>query len=221
MIELPPSPATLREQKAIACALGVVWLLSALWATQYAWTRSPDLPLNNAAVWVRQSTGAHPVSARWSWAQHNEHRLPLVKWAHVGAARSTGDFRSPVMLSVLLMSGASIILLMPARVRRGRRAWWDAGHVQPARVHPASGTPPILFWTDDETFDPKKCVVLRHQFTVIEAHEMTFWFTGSATSTRFDPDVRSVHCTIERVTVLVVPDELMPVFQLKAAGERP
>jgi len=50
---------------------------------------------------------------------------------------------------------------------------------------------------------------------------MTFCFTGRATSTRFDPDVRSVHCTIERVTVLVVPDELMPVFQLKAAGERP
>lgn len=163
MIEQPPSPAPLREQKTLACALGVVWLLSALWATQYAWTRSPDLPLNNAAVWVRQSAGSHPVSARWSWAQYNEHRLPLVKLADVGAAWSTGDFRSPVMLSVLLMSGASIILLMPALARRGRRAWWDAGYVQPARVHPASRTPSILFLADDETFDPRKCVVLRHQ----------------------------------------------------------
>lgn len=46
-----------------------------------------------------------PPSAAWLWAQHNEHRLPLVKLLLAACARH-GDFRVGVWLSVGIMTTA-------------------------------------------------------------------------------------------------------------------
>ena len=49
--------------------------------------------------------GKWPPPAAWLWAQHNEHRLPLVKLLLAACARH-GDFRVGVWLSLAIMTAA-------------------------------------------------------------------------------------------------------------------
>ena len=61
------------------------------------------------------AVGKWPPSAAWLWAQHNEHRMPLVKLLVDFCARH-GDFRVGVWLSLALLTAACAWLV----VRLGR-----------------------------------------------------------------------------------------------------
>jgi hypothetical protein len=61
------------------------------------------------------------------WQAHNDHRIPLPRLVYVGAVIATGlDFRAPLALNVLFLSGAAALVLLALRRYRGRFAVTDA-----------------------------------------------------------------------------------------------
>src|SRR5262245_31847805 len=67
----------------------------------------------------------HEPPGPWLWAQHNEHRLPLPRLIYLALFWLTGDFRSGMIASVLLLSGLSLGLMRYVARVRGWPAWTD------------------------------------------------------------------------------------------------
>src|SRR5262249_35508503 len=68
----------------------------------------------------------HEPARPWLWAQHNEHRLPLSKLVFLTQFRLTHDFRSGMLLQVVLLSALSLGLMRLTSRLRGRPDWADA-----------------------------------------------------------------------------------------------
>lgn len=64
--------------------------------------------------------------ASWLWSQHNEHRLPLSRAIYFTLFQITRDFRSGMILQVLMLSGLALGLMRFAARLRGRPEWVDA-----------------------------------------------------------------------------------------------
>lgn len=91
--------------------------------------------------------GDRPVTWSWLWAQHNEHRTPLLKGTHLVLLRTFGfDYRSIVLLHVLVISGTGFWLTCSFAKDRGR---WSSIDVLPALIllNPALGIYAWSFYT--------------------------------------------------------------------------
>src|SRR5262249_51545051 len=85
-----------------------------------------NIPLAEDWTMVPAMTGHEHHFWSWLWAQNNEHRLPLPKLAYLGALKLTGDFRSGMVLSTLVVAAASAALILLMRRLRGRTSIADA-----------------------------------------------------------------------------------------------
>ena len=104
---------------------GATLLLLAMAFTSVAmWGRNIGL----AEDWfmVPAMTGNEPDLAAWLWSQNNEHRLPVQRLIYLGLLRLTGDFRSGMVFSQLLLAGLGLALAWAAARARGRPRWRDA-----------------------------------------------------------------------------------------------
>lgn len=74
------------------------------------------------------ATGTHNSAPwRWLWEQHGDHRIPLqkaVQWTLINA--SDFDYRSLVILNLIVAAAIAFIALRTARNLRGRTSTWDA-----------------------------------------------------------------------------------------------
>jgi hypothetical protein len=72
-------------------------------------------------------TEHEPISARWLWSQHNEHRIPLPKLLLLGLYQiSQNDFRAAMYVNALALSGLTAALIIGAKQLRGSTSYNDA-----------------------------------------------------------------------------------------------
>jgi hypothetical membrane protein len=86
-----------------------------------------NAPFSDDWAVVPRITGRAPLTPRWLWQLHNEHRLPLPRLIQVAVLRLSGmDFRVTPYLSVAILSVLSLASIRVAARVRGRTALWDA-----------------------------------------------------------------------------------------------
>ena len=85
----------------IVWSVWAIMLLAAL-ACIARWGR--NIPLAEDWLLVPALTGHEPSIPDWLWAQNNEHRVALPKLVYLGLLAVTADFRSGMVLSVLLLA---------------------------------------------------------------------------------------------------------------------
>jgi hypothetical protein len=71
--------------------------------------------------------GDEPVTLKWLWSQHNEHRIFLPRLLYLALVRGSGyDFRAGMYWNALMLIGASAALIVTARRIRARTVFSDA-----------------------------------------------------------------------------------------------
>ncbi|MFM9057607.1 MAG: hypothetical protein ACKOSQ_00505 [Planctomycetaceae bacterium] len=118
------------EQPDESGALIFVWCCWALMfalAISYVARFGCEIPILDELDYVDVFIGDTPVTARWLWAFHNEHRIVIPKLIQVVALRLTGaDYRATIYLGVTLLALCAGALITAARKLRGRTAYSDA-----------------------------------------------------------------------------------------------
>jgi len=71
-------------------------------------------------------TGHEPLSLRWAFSQHNEHRMVIPKVILATLYRAIPDFRVGLYLNAGLLSTASAAMILLARRLRGWTSITDA-----------------------------------------------------------------------------------------------
>jgi hypothetical protein len=88
---------------------------------------SRNIPYADEFEMVSVMTGAEPVSLRWAWAQHNEHRPVISRLIMACLSRFVAnDFRAPRYANVVLLSAMAASMLVLARRIRGSARVTDA-----------------------------------------------------------------------------------------------
>lgn len=87
---------------------------------------SVNVPLSEDWNMVPALTGDEPDLWAWVWSQNNEHRLPVARLIYLGLLHLTRDFRSGMVIDVLLLAALAAGLIGLARRLRGRTAVVDA-----------------------------------------------------------------------------------------------
>jgi hypothetical protein len=101
-----------------------VWVALTVALLLYVRQYSRNIPYMDDFAMVSMMTGAEPVSLRWAWAQHNEHRPLISRLIMVGLSRFVAnDFRAPRYANVVLLSAmAAAMLILARRIRGSARA---------------------------------------------------------------------------------------------------
>jgi len=98
----------------------------------------------------------------------------------------------------------------------------DGPYLQPAKLDPAARATPTLRWDDARSprvFTDERLVKLANRLPRNGKAEVVFWSTARVSTIRFEPDARPLDCSVESVSVLVMPDEWARVLNL-SIGER-
>ncbi|MGO9596804.1 MAG: hypothetical protein ACLP7Q_02155 [Isosphaeraceae bacterium] len=106
------------------CRLILVW---AVWVTGtvalFLFVRhyARNVPFNDDWWMVPVITGHEPISLRWAWFQHAEHRMPVPKLIQASLLRwLVPDFRAGMYLNAGLLSLAAATMIVLARRLRGQ-----------------------------------------------------------------------------------------------------
>jgi hypothetical protein len=87
---------------------------------------SRNIPFMDDLTLVPVMTGHEPVSLRWLWSQHNEHRPVVSRLILVGLYRFIScDFRLGEYFNAALLSGAAASMILLVRRLRGNTSWFD------------------------------------------------------------------------------------------------
>ena len=107
--------------------VGIVWLATLVVGLRAA-ANQRRFPFTDDWNLVPFVTGDRPVTFSWLWAQHGDHRIPLVKALFLVIYNSvtTYDFRAAVMTNIVLLAAMAAILLLTAARLRGSIAYADA-----------------------------------------------------------------------------------------------
>jgi hypothetical protein len=88
---------------------------------------SRNIPYMDEFAMVPVMTGSEPVSLRWAWAQHNEHRPLISRLIMAGLTQFvSNDFRTPRYANVALLATMAAAMLVLARRIRGSARLTDA-----------------------------------------------------------------------------------------------
>ena len=86
-----------------------------------------NIPYMDDFMLVSVMSGHEPVSLRWTWAQHNEHRPVISRLTLAGLYRFIDkDFRVGMYFNAGLLSAAAVSMLLLARKLRGYTSVTDA-----------------------------------------------------------------------------------------------
>ncbi|MBV8609443.1 MAG: hypothetical protein JO034_18555, partial [Singulisphaera sp.] len=109
------------------------FLAWAVWGTMTAATilfiqqHARNIPDMDDLMMVSVMSGHEPVSLRWAWAQHNEHRPVIPRLILAGLYRFIAkDFRVGMYFNAGLLSAAAVSMLLLARRLRGYTSITDA-----------------------------------------------------------------------------------------------
>jgi hypothetical protein len=112
--------------------LAIPILVWATWAALTAATvffvqhYSRNIPYMDDFMLIPVMTGHEPISLRWLWSQHNEHRPVVSRLIMAGLFRFISpDFRLGLYFNAGLLSAAAASMLVLARKLRGRTRFTD------------------------------------------------------------------------------------------------
>lgn len=104
-----------------------VWIFMVLAAFAFVTHYGSNTPYRDDWENVAHVTGHLPITLKWLWSQHNEHRIPLPRLLYVGVVWITGgDFRSVMFLNVATLSVVAFAFILAMRRLLGRTEWSDA-----------------------------------------------------------------------------------------------
>ncbi len=111
-----------------ACSVVVwsAWAVVTLAAILYIQHFARNLPFMDDFAIVPVMTGHEPLSLRWAFSQHNEHRMVIPKVILATLYRAIPDFRAGLYLNAGLLSTASASMILLARRLRGWTSITDA-----------------------------------------------------------------------------------------------
>jgi hypothetical protein len=97
-----------------------VWGAMTVATLLFIWHYSRNIPCADDFSLVPVMTGHEPVSLRWLWSQHNEHRPIVPRLVMVGLNRLISiDFRLGLYVNGALLSAAAASMLLLTRKLRG------------------------------------------------------------------------------------------------------
>jgi hypothetical protein len=103
------------------------WLVMTATLVLYVRQYTRNVPLMDDFDMVSVLTGSQPVSLRWAWSQHHEHRPMISRLILVGLSRFVdSDFRTARYANVALLSAMAAAMLLLARRLRGSARISDA-----------------------------------------------------------------------------------------------
>ena len=118
--------AALRDAAGLLTGWGA-WGFMTVALLLFVQQNSRNVPYMDDFAMVSMMTGFEPVSLRWAWAQHNEHRPLLSRLMMAGLSRFVAnDFRAPRYANVALLSAMAATMLILARRLRGSARMSDA-----------------------------------------------------------------------------------------------
>jgi len=104
-----------------------VWLGLSFLLWRFALDYSVNIPFLDDWEMVPVLAGEQPVTLKWLWSQHNEHRIFIPRLIYIAILKlSGGDFRAGVVFNVLTLSATAAALVLAARAIRGRTSYADA-----------------------------------------------------------------------------------------------
>jgi hypothetical protein len=114
------------------------WLGMTAWAVLYIEHYALNVPHWDDWAVVPAYAGETPVTWKWLWSQHNEHRIVLPRALMVALLRATGDTRAAMLFSALLLSAAAAVALRTLARFRGGYEFPDAV-IPLLLLHPGHG----------------------------------------------------------------------------------
>jgi hypothetical protein len=103
-----------------------VWLVLALGLFQYVRTYTVNMPWMDEWEIIPALTGHQPVTWKWLWSQHNEHRIVIPRLIYLATVGSSGDFRAGACFDASVLAGAAAAMIVVARRLRGHTLYSDA-----------------------------------------------------------------------------------------------
>src|SRR5690348_14592492 len=121
------SGASPQKSKDALLFVGVVWLTTLVIGLRAA-ANQRRFPFTDDWILIPFVTGERPVTFSWLWAQHGDHRIPLVKalFLVIYNRVTTYDFRAAVVANIVLLSVMAAMLVLTAAHLRGSLAYADA-----------------------------------------------------------------------------------------------
>ncbi len=103
------------------------WALLLVGVLVYIRAFSTNIPYYDEFTMVAPVTGNQPITLRYLWSQHNEHRIPLPRLLYLALARLTGgDFRAGMYANALILGFLAVGMIRAARRLRGGTTYADA-----------------------------------------------------------------------------------------------
>jgi|GEM_PF-6583136 len=113
-------PKTDPKQVAIGYLCLLVWIISTIAIYKYIDTYGLPIPYADEWLNVPQAVGDSPITLKWIWSLHNEHRLPLHRLVYVAVIAASGNnFRSGMFVNLFVLSAIALRLLNVVRKIRG------------------------------------------------------------------------------------------------------
>jgi len=105
-----------------------VWLGLTICLFSFLHRYSVNFPFMDEFEIVPALTGDQPITWRWLWSQHNEHRILLARLLYLFVTKITNyDFRAGAYLNVATLSASAAAMIMVAkRLRGGATRYSDA-----------------------------------------------------------------------------------------------
>jgi len=104
-----------------------VWLAMSGYLLSFVYTTGATLPYWDEWELIPYLCGQKAVTLEWLWSQHNEHRILVPKLAYLFLMRhASGDERTCMYFSALLLSAIALAMIVLARRLRGRVHFTDA-----------------------------------------------------------------------------------------------
>src|SRR5262249_8229850 len=119
-------------QTASAPEKGAAWFVWGIWALAVygglAFARYGNkFPYADDWALVPVLTGEQPLTARWLWTQHSDHRIAVPKLILLTALRLTGwDFRGGILFNVGALGALAFAMIRGAKRLRGWTSYADA-----------------------------------------------------------------------------------------------
>lgn len=127
---MPPPRATIRAWRSDAGPLVFVWgtwLALSVAVIDFVRTYTVDFPYFDEWDLVPAITGQQPVTLRWLWSLHNEHRIVIPRVLFLILGRFSGyDFGAGALFNACILAAAAAALIATARRLRGHTAYSDA-----------------------------------------------------------------------------------------------
>lgn len=115
-----------RDRIGLMVAWGI-WAAMTIAMILYVRQNTRNVPYWDEFAMVPVMTGVEPVSLRWAWGLHNEHRPAISRLVMAGLYRTFGnDFRIVRYANALLFSAMAAAMLVLARTLRGSTRATDA-----------------------------------------------------------------------------------------------